>query len=811
MAIVDEEKKFLFSVPLAPNTTSFVIAVAIINRFFLTLGLWAIAHSVIGQCSDWEKLFYYKSVSIGDIAHDRFGNTYIAGSFFEDGFTLGSNTFTLPVGQGGAFIAKFDSNNVLVWAISPTVGYSAYAKQIEVDADDNIIVAGDFDTSISFGCLSFPGSGRSDIFVVKFTPDGTPIWLTGSTGADDSAVVKISMSPNGNCILTSSFVESSDVTTSLTAPDITMGGLPVLTDATDQINAGYDSFIASIEPDGTVAWTQGIGGDGNHYDYVSDVTTDTEDNIIVTGYFNSDRILFDGYEVRGLAFSENYYLAKINSQGETLWVRGTEGTINQGGAGVDTDAENNIYVEGRFYGNAKFGSFTLTGKGEADVFVVKLTPDGTVTQARSFGDDGFDAATGLKVNSQGKVLISSYYYSEYLQVGAFTSTMSDLSGADGFVATLSNDLSMVECVKFITGDGESIIRNFELDPSDNVIVTIDLMVWDENAVNIGSYTFDDADYWSVTAILGNNPAVYEGETPPDHPVLPGISLGRDTTLCAGQRLTLSVPPFCDATYKWSTGRTGTSIQITTPGVYWVEVTRNGDTTHDDITVSYHEPIQDIDLGNDRLICLGETVSWNLPVYDDTVYKWSDGTTSNQKSIIIPGTYWVEASNGCETIRKTVIIQVKPPSEVDLGNDVEACSNTTISFTPAPGETLHWSDGSTSPSLVVTKSGTYQLTVNNGCTDTTDDIQVTIKNPGESSTIPNVVTVNGDGKNDHFVLPAYADKSSLLIVNRWGDKVFYASEYQNNWPLQTISTGVYFYTLHGECIPAQKGSIHVINP
>jgi hypothetical protein len=69
---------------------------------------------------------------MGDIAHDRFGNTYIAGSFFVDGFTLGSNSFTLPVGQAGAFIAKFDSNNVLVWAISPTVGYSALKGSIHI-------------------------------------------------------------------------------------------------------------------------------------------------------------------------------------------------------------------------------------------------------------------------------------------------------------------------------------------------------------------------------------------------------------------------------------------------------------------------------------------------------------------------------------------------------------------------------------------------------------------------------------------------------------------------------------------------------
>jgi hypothetical protein len=792
-------------ISLAPIATFFDDVMSLLYRLFLMLGLLATSHSIFAQCSDWEKLFYYKSVSFGDAAHDRFGNVYVVGSFFEDGFTLGSNTFTLPVGQAGAFIAKFDKNNSLVWAISPTVGYRAFGKEVEIDPDDNVIVAGDFDTSISFGCLSFPGSGRSDIFVAKFMPDGTPLWITGSTGADDSSVEGISISPNGNCILISNFVERSNVTPGLAAPDVKMGGVPVITGAVDQISAGYDSFVASIEPDGTVAWTQGIGGDGNNYDYVSDVTTDSGNNIIITGYFNSDQISFDGHLVHSFMISENYYLAKINPQGQTQWVRETEGGINQSGWGVDTDADDNIFVAGRFYGDAKFGSFTLMGKGEADVFVVKLTPEGTTASAMSMGNDGFDAGTAVEVNSQGHVLISAYYYSNYLEIGTYSSSKSDLS-ADSFVTTLSNDLTIVECAKFITGDGESIVWNFELDSFDNAIVNVDLMIWEGHEVNFDSQSFTDEDYWSLIAVLGDNPATDEGEIPDT--VFPQVSLGNDTTLCIAQKLILSVGTYCNAEYRWSTGSTDMWIEVITPGVYWVDLTWNGNTVRDNITVSYYEPIS-VALGNDRFVCPGEIVSWTLPVYADATYKWSDGESSNEKSLTTPGTYWVEVSNRCETVHETVTLELKPPTTVELGNDVVACNSVTLNYAPAPDETLRWSDGSTSPSLLVTQSGIYQLTVDNGCVEITDEVQVTIKKPGEF-VVPNIVTSNSDGKNDHFLLPPDAERCSLGIYNRWGEKVFYAEEYQNNWPLENLGTGVYFYTLQGECMPALKGTIHLVH-
>lgn len=63
-------------------------------------------------------------------------------------------------------------------------------------------------------------------------------------------------------------------------------------------------------------------------------------------------------------------------------------------------------------------------------------------------------------------------------------------------------------------------------------------------------------------------------------------------------------------------------------------------------------------------------------------------------------------------------------------------------------------------------------------------------------IPNVITPNGDGYNDFFVIKGIekCDKSRLIIRNHNGAIVLQVSDYQNNWDAPRLSEGTYFYQL-----------------
>jgi len=66
-------------------------------------------------------------------------------------------------------------------------------------------------------------------------------------------------------------------------------------------------------------------------------------------------------------------------------------------------------------------------------------------------------------------------------------------------------------------------------------------------------------------------------------------------------------------------------------------------------------------------------------------------------------------------------------------------------------------------------------------------------------IPNIITPNGDGMNDNFVVKAlFGDGNKLTIYNRWGDKVYENESYKNDWGAtngsRDLSSGTYYYIL-----------------
>ncbi|WP_293306685.1 DUF7507 domain-containing protein, partial [Pedobacter sp. UBA5917] len=64
------------------------------------------------------------------------------------------------------------------------------------------------------------------------------------------------------------------------------------------------------------------------------------------------------------------------------------------------------------------------------------------------------------------------------------------------------------------------------------------------------------------------------------------------------------------------------------------------------------------------------------------------------------------------------------------------------------------------------------------------------------TIPNLFTPNGDGINDTFEIIGLNQyqANELQIVNRWGNEVFHAKGYQNNWTGEGLNEGTYYYLL-----------------
>ncbi|MFD2203155.1 DUF7507 domain-containing protein, partial [Shivajiella indica] len=72
-------------------------------------------------------------------------------------------------------------------------------------------------------------------------------------------------------------------------------------------------------------------------------------------------------------------------------------------------------------------------------------------------------------------------------------------------------------------------------------------------------------------------------------------------------------------------------------------------------------------------------------------------------------------------------------------------------------------------------------------------------------IPNVITPDGDGKNDTFEIKGLKKfvQNEIVIFNRYGDHVFKQSNYENGWDAPGLTPGTYFYVLTGEDAQGRK--------
>ena len=114
---------------------------------------------------------------------------------------------------------------------------------------------------------------------------------------------------------------------------------------------------------------------------------------------------------------------------------------------------------------------------------------------------------------------------------------------------------------------------------------------------------------------------------------PMVALGDDTTLCNGKSLTLYASymekqfPSGQYNYQWSTGSTGSAINITQPGNYWcIGKTSAGCAATDTINVNYFNP-KDIFLGRDTALCFGDSLLLTANAVN-VKYKWNTGDSTN---------------------------------------------------------------------------------------------------------------------------------------------------------------------------------------
>ena len=325
--------------------------------------------------------------------------------------------------------------------------------------------------------------------------------------------------------------------------------------------------------------------------------------------------------------------------------------------------------------------------------------------------------------------------------------------------------------------------------------------------------------------------------------LPEPDLGEDFSICTGEVIPVTASNVIDGTtFYWNNGRTTQTINIVSEDTYIVEATStytdpNYNTTYkckgyDTLVVTVNPtPFVAFSIeGNDKcqpapMKLKNETtfaIMPGIPIEDvGATYQWyiwdNDWNLFLSSTLVEPefiietaGSYHVMllvyTPDGCnDSLIKYNYIHVYPQPVVEFlaipesqmlsdGGIVYFHNYTDSAQLADPNCTWYWDFGdgtidssSSSPSHAYETWGDYDILfhVHNtyGCSDQLTH-RITIE---ENITFPNIITPNGDGLNDVFVVgglntyidpddPNHFRENMLTIYDRWGRKVYEVKNY-----------------------------------
>ena len=194
-------------------------------------------------------------------------------------------------------------------------------------------------------------------------------------------------------------------------------------------------------------------------------------------------------------------------------------------------------------------------------------------------------------------------------------------------------------------------------------------------------------------------------------------------------------------YQWFnndtpvSGETQSSLTVTQPGDYSVEITTSNTNQNTDETVDCPKTVNftvtdasfSIDLGADQTFCDNQpqTISPDIQGEDDSnaSYSWNTGEDNASIQVDQSGTYTLTATiNGCEVTQSVNYLFNSEP-EINLGSDNSVCEGETLNLDATPDNATDydtidykWSQngnilsGETNADLIIDEPGNYSVEI-----------------------------------------------------------------------------------------------------
>ncbi len=219
------------------------------------------------------------------------------------------------------------------------------------------------------------------------------------------------------------------------------------------------------------------------------------------------------------------------------------------------------------------------------------------------------------------------------------------------------------------------------------------------------------------------------------------------------------------------------------------------------------------------------ISTTTDLTSETFDWYRDGQNLNlsttELTVTSPGTYQlVLQRNGCPLNSNEIVIAPLDPSLITLdpSDTIIFPEGSSRTVSASGGDSYRWynSDNveiSNSSSITFSEEGSFTLIATVGNCDVSRNVTVEYL---DTFRVPNVITVNGDGINDLWILPnSYSNKDdvNVTIYNEKGEQVLNVFNYQNNWPQSSTAfpkqNMVFYYKIQDAVSVVKQGTITII--
>nr|AEX62956.1 uncharacterized WD repeat-containing protein [Moumouvirus Monve] len=329
---------------------------------------------------------------------DNNSNIYVTGYYDVSNIIFqnsdGTNGITVDVGiSENGFLVQYNSLGFVQWAtrfgnmVSPSEIGNTRPTDITWSIDQSIVIVGYFENNslmlynspngTTYSGLSLTGQeSLTTGFVMKYSSIGIATWVTKITGLLSNKNLMVASDTESNIIITGSY-NTNDIIFYNTPNGTIDSGQRI------SITGGSDIFVAKYNSLGQIIWITKIAGSDDEFS--NDIIVDNNNNILVTGYSNSQNInVYNADTTINVNINNNFglssFVVKYCCQGNALWGTKQENTLSSTGLRMATDNNNNTLLIGVFsylplniYNSNMILGATLNNSNHEDAFIVKYS------------------------------------------------------------------------------------------------------------------------------------------------------------------------------------------------------------------------------------------------------------------------------------------------------------------------------------------------------------------------------------------------------------------------------------------------------